>query len=777
MKIKSIIFISLLLTLSAQLVYGQSFVITGRCVDNNKQPLQYISVSVQTLDSLSTRIGGVTNNSGLFRIKVDKGRYLLKFSFIGMQTTFQSINIENNDDLGDILVNSSFTELNEIVVIAKKRESFGNRDEILISENDRKRAVDALDVVGNLPQFSKDIMSNSLKTIDHQNLLILVDGRITSSEELKAISPERVKRIIYYSQPPSRFADHNVAGVIDVLTQRNNEKHFSLFLNTRNSVTTGSGTNLLNLQYADSLNRITATYFIDYRDLNDNRINQLFDYSSHPDHLVNEYTGLPGKYVGQYHIGQLSYQYSVPDKTTFYAKVEYRKNPGLEKYKQNFVSQYNSIVHSEGTAFKNLKSDYDALSADIYYSRVFDNKSSLGFNVVNTYYYSTSENLLGRVTHSGDNQQDYSYINSFDNKSYSLVAEAFYSVPIGAGTLNTGGRFSYKTLEQKDENNRNVSDINYLTEYLYAEYGGKKNSISYNVGIGIENISYRNKNNEKDYNFLVPKPSLSLNYNINNTSSVRLNSSMRSVIPSIGMLSENKIYLDEMYYSIGNERLKPYYTISNRMQLTTSLMNGKLQLIPSLLYDYSHKPNMPLLLLSNDWIIKQDNSTKNENVYGFDLVVSWSPLKWLTIQPYYKYSHYAYTTLLSDVTYDQHMASLSLKLKFSKIQGDIGGMLPVTAPSGDFFYKTGAYFYSSVQWSHKKINVGLRYMHNPYSGMYYTDNKIINMNAKTVWNNFRNMVDVSFTYHFSTGKSWRSNQKRLSNSDNDSGLIRDNTAK
>jgi len=777
MKTKRIFFtISLLSIFSAHFAYGQSFVITGRCVDNNRQPLQYISVSVQTLDSLYTGIGGITEDSGLFSIKVNKGKYLLKFSFVGMQAAFQTIDVENNVDLGDIVMDESFTELNEIVVTAKKRESFGNRDEILISENDRKGAVDALDVVGNLPQFSKDIMSNSLKTVDHQNLLILIDGRITSSEELRAISPERIRRVVYYSQPPSRFADYNVAGVIDVLTKRNNEKHFSLFLNTRNSVTTGSGTNLLNLQYADSLNRITTAYFIDYRDLNDNRINQLFDYSSSSNHLVNEYTGLPGKYTGQYHIGQLSYQYSVPDKTTFYAKVEYRKNPGLEKYEQNFVSQHNSVIYSEGTAFKNMKSNYDAISADMYYSRVFENKSSFGFNIVNTYYTSTSENLLGRITLNGDNQQDYSYINSFDNKSYSLVAEAFYSVPIGAGTFNTGGRFSYKTLEQKNEDDR-VSDISYLTEYLYAEYGGRKNSLSYNIGVGVENMSYRSKESKKDYNFLIPKPSLSLNYNINKTSSIRLNSSVKSVTPTIGMLSENIIYLDEMYYSIGNEQLKPFYTISNRLQLTTSFMDGKLQLIPSLLYDYSHKPSMPLLSLNNDWVVKQDKSTKNRNIYGFDLVVAWSPLKWLTIQPYYKYSHYSYATLLNDITYDQHMASLSLKLKFNKIQGDIGGMLPVTAPNGDFFYKTGAYFYSSVQWSHKNINIGLRYMHNPYSGMYHTDNEIINMNAKTVWNNFRNMVDVSFTYHFSTGKAWRSNQRRLSNSDNDSGLINDNTAK
>jgi hypothetical protein len=48
---------------------------------------------------------------------------------------------------------------------------------------------------------------------------------------------------------------------------------------------------------------------------------------------------------------------------------------------------------------------------------------------------------------------------------------------------------------------------------------------------------------------------------------------------------------------------------------------------------------------------------------------------------------------------------------------------------------------------------------------------------ETVWGNFKNLVDVKFTYRLSKGKARKHKSKNRNNSDADSGLIDFNTAK
>lgn len=77
----------------------------------------------------------------------------------------------------------------------------------------------------------------------------------------------------------------------------------------------------------------------------------------------------------------------------------------------------------------------------------------------------------------------------------------------------------------------------------------------------------------------------------------------------------------------------------------------------------------------------------------------------------------------------------------------------------------------------KSMSVGLEYVHNPYPTKVFADIKGFSYSEETVWNNFRNLVSVKFTYYFKKGKSRGHEGKRISNADNDSGLMQYNTAK
>ena len=150
------------------------------------------------------------------------------------------------------------------------------------------------------------------------------------------------------------------------------------------------------MSYRDSLNSVTAAYFIDYRALDDNIMNNAYIY---PD-KANNYRGLSGSYKGQYHIGQMTYQ-RYQGKHLFNAKVEYRKAPATQKYGQQLMNQ-----NKEGlTNNRTLESGYSSIAADLYYMYMFNDTRTLSLNAVNTYYASDSDNELV------SNSSDYSFKN------------------------------------------------------------------------------------------------------------------------------------------------------------------------------------------------------------------------------------------------------------------------------------------------------------------------------------------------------------------------------
>ena len=77
----------------------------------------------------------------------------------------------------------------------------------------------------------------------------------------------------------------------------------------------------------------------------------------------------------------------------------------------------------------------------------------------------------------------------------------------------------------------------------------------------------------------------------------------------------------------------------------------------------------------------------------------------------------------------------------------------------------------------KSMSVGLEYIYNPNPSRVYANIKDFSYSEETVWNNFKNLVSVKFTYYLYKGKSRGHAGKRISNADNDSGLTNSNTAK
>lgn len=101
----------------------------------------------------------------------------------------------------------------------------------------------------------------------------------------------------------------------------------------------------------------------------------------------------------------------------------------------------------------------------------------------------------------------------------------------------------------------------------------------------------------------------------------------------------------------------------------------------------------------------------------------------------------------------------------------------MTLVDGDIYTRIGFNRSASVLYKFKSMSVGMEYIYNPHPSKIYADIKGLCYSEETQWNNFKNLVSLKFTYYFSKGKFRDHVGMRISNSDNDSGLINMNTAK
>ena len=276
----------------SQTAYSQEY-IRGKVLDTEANPIVAVNCVLYNLPDSILITGTTTDHDGSFELKVKEDKkYLLQISFVGYET-LNRVCFPGN--LGEIVLNEDALPLDEVVVSPQILNTFGNKDQLMLSGSARKVGNNALDAIGNLPQFKTNASSGELVTVDNKSILVLIDGMRRPARDLMLLKADDIKNIIFYSDPPARYAHENIGAVIDVTTKKKADRLYSLYLDTKNGVTTGYGTDMLSVAYMDSLNMFTAAYFIDYRTLNDNRMNNTYFYSD----KTNEYRGVSGGYKGR----------------------------------------------------------------------------------------------------------------------------------------------------------------------------------------------------------------------------------------------------------------------------------------------------------------------------------------------------------------------------------------------------------------------------------------------------------------------------------------------
>jgi len=176
-------------------------------MDTEANPIVGVNCVLYNLPDSILITGTTTDLDGSFELKVKEDKkYLLQISFVGYET-LNRVCLPGN--LGEIVLNEDALPLDEVVVTPQILNTFRNKDRLMLNESARKIGNNALDAIGNLPQFKTNASSGDLVTVDNKSILVLIDGMRRSARDLMLLKAEDIKNILFYSDPPARYAHEN----------------------------------------------------------------------------------------------------------------------------------------------------------------------------------------------------------------------------------------------------------------------------------------------------------------------------------------------------------------------------------------------------------------------------------------------------------------------------------------------------------------------------------------------------------------------------------------
>lgn len=758
-------------------VYGHN--ISGLIINsNNSEPIEGASINIFTTDSI--KIGSTyTRKDGTFLIKkVPSGNYFLTASFLNCEThIIQISNLAKDIHLGTIEMSRKAIALSEISVIENRNLNRVDRQIIFPRASQIATSSSAVDVLSKLmlPGLMINTVTNTISTQSPKGVQIRINDVKSTTEDLLSIPPQSIARIEYIDMPGVRYGD--VSEVINIVT-RQNQGGGVVGTSLRQALTTVYGNDNAYAKINHKESEFGIAYNLIYGKLSDSYSNNdlIFLLSDGTEYNIHK-QGVKSPYRNTQHHLSLSYNW-VKDRNTVLNILFRNKLANPRKTTVQHVFEGNA-KHS----FSNLKTGNKSCtpSIDLYFSKKINDKHSIVINGVGTlidtdYSRDYKEYILP------DESLDAYYEYTTDGKKYSLIGEAIYEYVIKSGLIFSSGlQYSQAYVKNlyDNVNSDNVENIMHNSEgYLYAQMQGKISKLAYQIGFGLSR-QYFNENTGK-YTYYTFRPQVSLSYPLSSKIFLRYMFNITPLLPSLSNLSDIKQQLNKYEVIEGNPHLKPYRAYVNNLIYRIGYQRINIQL--SCYYQYNKNPIMSTA------VKRVEDNNSFQFIYGNDNQKSFHHLQarlhtriemikdWLSlslsgglnryINNGNEYTH-TYTGCFGGVQLEGNYKNWMLSANFNTdLNYLFAEMLNYSSKS------TGI----SVKYKYKDCQIGGGVM-NPFlaNGTPSGSKILSSVVKKESWNytrDYGNMVYITLSWNFSFGRKYNSSQKKLNNSDNDSGIVK-----
>ncbi len=773
----------------------ETYELSGNVSDKSGEPVAFANTLITELDNDKILEGSVTDENGDFSIRLKRGEYLLKVTYLGFTTWEKQISITDSDIKLKIKLESATTQLNEVVISAKRQLISRKGDKLImnIRNNAFAQGRSAAEILKYAPNVWVDQNTNiiSLKGI---NAKILINGRESnlSSENLmsylKGLTNEELESIEIISNPSAKYDAEGLGGIINIIT---NKKATSGFGGNIYSTSEFSRLNSYSTsgQFKTRLSKtLSFNTFLLYQENNNLSFEKRKEVISTPlriyDYEKIDTSGSKNLFANI----DFSYNPTEKDELIFEYRVLDNNNNNIQN--NDLIIRDVSKIPSQGFYSRFGSLNYYALGFN--YSKKID---SLGqnFNVIVDYYNSDSENKNKYQNLFLSENQD-SIIDSNIRRSLTTSTFNIFSSQIDYGkpslnkNLEFGAKFSvvdnkstslFENLMDgqfiTDENFTNSFAYNELISALYGSYTIDDlfdSQLNFQIGIrgeytkGIGEIAETGYESKRDYFDIFP--SIFLTKKLNVRSTLAFSFSRRINRPDYSRFNPTIFYLTDFTSQVGNPDLEPSYTNAFEVNLNSSDLNLQLYL-----NDINGEGREILTRISNTELRYQWRNIDETIIYGLSLSYNRNIFKWWTIFVSSNWYGKEYRSFFNDAVDNIHVKKGTIQFRLAsqfKLPFKIKSNVSFEYNGPEIFgqFESGSNYAFYLDFSRrvvKNLSLSVKVV-DPFDMLRYRfANTQQGYQTTQFRNNFNRSIRFSLRYNFNLGgKTKNVNYKRSSQS-------------
>jgi hypothetical protein len=593
----------LLVTLNFSAFAAPKMEVSGQVKDkNSKENLEYCSVRIFNLkDSL---IAGVaTDNNGYFNVLLEEGTYKLNIDYSGYKTFNQDLTVHGgNNFLGIFALEANDTELKEVTVKGKTKESTLEKELVLVTSDMRIGASNTNDVLEKVQGLSYDRYNNTISVDGNKNIVFLVNGMEKDPQYIRNLSPDRLQKIEIIRDPGGRYALEGYSAIINVILK--NDYHGSELFFDNMALFDPDAKSRSNIFVVDNF---TTTYNYTY-----NKINF---YSKIQSNLSN--VDIPFQDIKTYSNGQTIEQMPAGDNpenlkifnlnSDFTAGLDYYLDPRQTiSYEANFsmmpfgagetlqkmnIREFNpdSVYTSETNQTKNPQTFYNTL----FYKGKLNNNNSVNADFTYTRY---EENENVKYFQNNILQSDQTSNNNKNYTDFNIELEHQINDKMNLD-FGYGNSFRKTVNGFAAENQNSIPDFKYteLRNKIYGYYSIKFNE-KFGLKLGIASEQSKPEIDGKSRDFYLFEPYADFKYTLSQNFNFKLQYRSEGIYPDISQANPFTTVIDQQTESTGNPYLEP--TVIHKISFRAELMQGLFAVEP-----YYH--------FSNNYITQTGNLLDN----------------------------------------------------------------------------------------------------------------------------------------------------------------------
>lgn len=738
----------------------------------NKEVLEFANVVLQLPDS-SFVAGTTTDGKGAFALgKIRQGDYRLAISSLGYQTEYVSLEgLSKNLSLGEIWLNDGAVSLDGVTVSASAQTTQSDRKVVFPSDRQVKASANGMDLLQQmmLPRVQVDMLNSQIKMAGNGVVQLRINGVKAEQQEIKMLPPGDIIRIEYHDNPGLRYGDADI--VLDYIVRRP-DTGGSFGTDMAQGINGMWGEHNFWGKVNHKNSEWGASYRIGPRDFYGMKRNNEEEFHLADGTTLNRVEiGEPSHARMFMHNLNVNYSYQKPDAYLFNATFRYADthSPNWD-YKGILMNRDNPEDQVDMIDLKDEDNRSPAL--DLYYQRDLKNDQTLVFNVVGTYNQTKS---IRTYQESRGEQLLTDVSNRVDGQKYSVIGEAIYEKKLNDKyRISTGVRHNQSFADNQYINGHDYkTHMVQMSSSVYAEFKGKLKKLDYSLGLSVNRSSYNQRGSEEGYERYAVNPRLSLFLPLPGESSIRLKSTVGNVAPSLGELGAIDQTIDSLQIQRGNPGLRSY--MSYYTELNYEFRKGLFYANITGAYEYQPDAIMDEKYLEGNKIIQTWNNQKN-----WQRVVANGNLRVGPIKDIFQVSftggvnHYMSNGNTYAHRYTNWWCSVDASVTWKK-----WSLMYMLATNWNWFKGetlSGGENIQGAQLSYriKDLMLGVRVI-NPFTDNYKQETENWSQHASFRRSNYikesSRLFIATVSYNFSFGRKFSAGQKKVNNTDNDSGVM------